>query len=324
MYSLTIFESPRWWDKQQRYVYDNKTHRRMNFESWDKFVELFRKLSERPLKGKQDAELISPAVFEDGAPRRNDHVLAWAGWAAVDVDDHIFEGDLEDGLRSRFGLWSYVVYSTASSTIDHPKFRIVFQLGRHVPSAQIKHFWWALNSELNSIGDKQTKDLARMYYIPAQYAEAYNFFFVNSGDPIDVDALLLKHPYEENKQGKNFLDRLPDAWRDQVINHRKAALENTSYTWTGYHDCPFVNNKLINEYKSIAHLDGTGRYRLIYKIMCSIASNAVEKQYPITSGEIVMLIKQLDAETSNRYQQRPLDVEANNALEFAYTNARVI
>jgi hypothetical protein len=122
----------------------------------------------------------------------------------------------------------------------------------------------------------------------------------------------------------NFLDRLPDAWKEQIINHRKDSLENTSYTWSSYHDCPFVNQRLINDYKDIAHLDGSGRYRMIYKIMCSIASNAVEKGYPMSANEIVNLVKQIDAETSRRYEQRPLEVEANNALEFAYTNAKVI
>ena len=64
MYSIIIFKSPRWWDKENRYVYDNKTHRRMDFESWDKFVNFLGKLSERELNGKQDAELITPAIFK--------------------------------------------------------------------------------------------------------------------------------------------------------------------------------------------------------------------------------------------------------------------
>lgn len=42
MYSLTVFKSR----------YDNKTHRRMDFESWDKFEKFIYKLSERKLEGK--------------------------------------------------------------------------------------------------------------------------------------------------------------------------------------------------------------------------------------------------------------------------------
>ena len=59
---------------------------------------------------------------------------------------------------------------------------------------------------------------------------------------------------------------------------------------------------------------------MIYKIMVSIATNAIRDGYAITTNEIVNLIRELDMETSQRYQNRPLDVEADRALEFAYRN----
>lgn len=319
-YSVTIFKSPRWWDEQQRYVYDNKTHRRMDFGSWDQFVTFLRKLSERPLNGKQDAELISPAVFEPGAKRRNQHVLAWAGWAAVDVDDIEINGDVNDYVRDRFGDWDYIVYSTASSTADKPKFRIIFRLAEHIQHAQIKHFWWALNSELDSIGDKQTKDLARMYYIPATYANANNFFYVNSGRPLDVDYLLARWPYDDKRDSKNFMDRLPLAWREQMMDYKKNKLDNTSYVWSSYHDCPFWPKKLAAEYLTIS---SEGWYRQMYRIMIAIAGKAVEKGYPITPTQIVDLCRQFDMETGNWYESRPMDVEAMNALEYAVKNGAV-
>ena len=318
MYSLTVFKSPRWWDKQQRFVYDNKTHRRMDFDSWDRFSNFLRKLSERPLDGKQDAELISPAIFKPDTTRKNDNVIAWAGWAAVDVDDIEITGDIEDELRNRFGHWTYICYSTASSTPAHPKFRLVFQLSGQVTQDHIKHFWYALNTELEDIGDKQTKDLARMYYIPASYADAYNFFFVNSAEPMDIDYILARWPYDSKRDAKDFMDRLPPAWREQIIEYRKGKLDNTSYVWSGYQDCPFVNKKLLQDYIIMSGTDGSGRYRMIYKLMISIAANAVEKQYPITVSQIVDLIRQIDRETANIYENRPLEVEANNALEYAY------
>lgn len=317
MYSLTVFKSPRWWDEQQRFVYDNKTHRRMDFGSWDLFTSFLKQLSERPLNGKQDAELISPAVFKPDSTRKNDNVLAWAGWAAVDVDDYVFEGDLENELRTRFGDWDYIVYSTASSTTDHPKFRLIFRLGDVVPHDKIKHFWYALNSELESIGDRQTKDLARMYYIPAEYAGANNFFYVNSGSPLDLDYLLARWPYDDKRDSKSFIDRLPAAFREQVIEYRKGKLDNTSYVWTSYHDCPFWPKRLAAEYITIS---STGWYRQMYRIMIAIAGNAVEKGYPINAGQIVDLCRQFDMEHGNWYESRPMDVEANNALEYAYKN----
>ena len=316
-YSMTVFDSPRWWDEKNRYVYDNKTHRKLTFDSWDNFAKFFRTLSERELKGKQDAQLISPAVFEAGSTRSNKSVLSWAGWAAVDVDNHTFDGELEDALRTRFGHWSYICYSTASSTDAQPKFRLVFRLERHIPSSQIKHFWWALNTELDSIGDKQTKDLARMYYIPATYAGANNFFYVNHANALDVDYLCAKHPYDEKRNSASFLDRLPDAWRSQIIEYRKDQLDNTDIHWSGYHDCPFWPKKIASDYQTISK---EGWYRKMYQLMIALAGNAVMNKYPITAQQIADLCRQFDRDNGNWYENRPLDVEANNALEYVYKN----
>ena len=148
-----------------------------------------------------------------------------------------------------------------------------------------------------------------------------NFIFSNVGDPLAVDFLLAAYPYSEKQSSASFIDRLPDAWRDQIIEHRKSALDNTSYYWTSYQDCPFLNKRLISDWNGIAGIDGSGRYRMIYKIMISIAGNAVKKGYPLTSNQLVELIKQLDADTSRKYQNRALDIEANNALEYAYKHS---
>jgi predicted nucleic acid-binding protein len=59
---------------------------------------------------------------------------------------------------------------------------------------------------------------------------------------------------------------------------------------------------------------------MIYKIMTSIACNAIKRKYPITEYEIVDLVRNLDRDTSNRYATRHLNVEASRAIEFAYRN----
>lgn len=315
MIGLTIFDSPRWWEKANRYVYDNKTHRRLNLESFDDLEKLLYKLAAKPLGGKAEANLISPAVFEPGTTRKSENVIEWAGWCAVDVDDVEFEGDIKDELISRFSSYRFVCYSTASSTKDKPKFRLVFPLRNPVRQGRIKAFWFALQTELDDLGDKQTKDLCRMYYIPGDYAGAYNFIFSHSdGDAISPDYLMEKHPYSE-KLGDTFLDRLPDAWREQVVAYRKDSLDNTNYNWTGYGNCPFWPQRLANEYRSIT---GTGWYRKMYQIMVAIAGNAIKKKYPITAKQIADLCKQFDIETGNWYENRPMELEADRALEYVY------
>lgn len=308
--SLTSFKSQ----------YDNKP-KQIDFSGWDHFEKFLRELTKRPLKGKRHAELISPAVYVPGTTRANKNVLGWAGWAAVDVDDHKITGNLENELVKRYGVWDYVCYSTASSTSDHPKFRLVFRLDRYLEKDHIKHFWFALNSELGNLGDRQCKDLSRMYYVPADYSGANNFFYTNKGNALDTQALMNKWPFSDKKAGKSFMDRLPDNLQQQVVEYRKGQMEKKNYSWTGYRDCPFVNKNLVKEYTSIAHIDNSGRYAMIYKIMVSTATNAIKREYPITVDELVDLIKDLDRSTSNRYENRPLDVEADRALEYAYKNA---
>jgi len=310
MFSLTIFQNQ----------WDNKTHRKMHFKSWDEFRDFLYKLSKLPKKGKRDAELLSPAIYETGTTRANKNVLAWAGWAAVDVDDWQVEGNLEHELRDRFGAYNFICYSTASSVSSMPKFRLVFELNQSVPAERIKHFWFSLNSELEAVGDKQTKDVSRMYYIPADYAGANNFIFSNTGRAVDPDELMAKWPYEERKTSGNFLDRLPDAFRDQVIAYRKDKLDNTDYVWTSYQDCPFWPKRMAAEYITIS---SEGWYRKMYQIMIGIAGNAVSRGYPITATQIVEMCRQFDMDTGKWYENRPMEVEANNALEYVYINGEV-
>lgn len=308
MIKLTIFNSQ----------FDNKTDKCISLANFDQFEKMLYGLSKQPKKGKKDAELISPAVYEPGTTRANKNVTAWAGWCAVDVDDIEVDGELDEFVNSRVSNWRYVCYSTASSRPDKPKFRLVFELDRYVDVSEIKHFWFALQSHLDDAGDKQCKDLSRMYYIPAAYADAHNFIFSGGNEPLCVSALLAKYPYvEKAKTGNTFLERLPPELAEQVINHRKSMMQNTNIYWSGYHDCPFWPKKLAAEYVSITE---TGWYHKMYQMMVAIAARALEKEYPITATQIAELCKQFDAEHGNWYGNRPLNLEADRALEYAYKN----
>ncbi|MDA7915287.1 hypothetical protein N9B98_03360, partial [bacterium] len=259
-----------------------------------------------------------PAVYEPGTTRANKNVIAWAGWCAVDVDDIEVDGELDAFVSKLVGSWRYVCYSTASSKIDKPKFRLVFELNRDLQQTEIKHFWFALQSHLDDRGDKQCKDLSRMYYIPADYAKGYNFIFSGNTDPIDVNDLLSRYPYVEKvKTGNSFIERLPPELAQAVVEHRKSMMQNTNIHWTGYRDCPFWPKKLAAEYVTISN---TGWYHKMYQMMVAIAARALEKEYPITSHQIAELCKQFDAENGNWYENRPLNLEADRALEYAYRN----
>ena len=115
----------------------------------------------------------------------------------------------------------------------------------------------------------------------------------------------------------SFLDRLPDAWREQVLNYRKETLNNHEIYWTDYRDCPFWPKHLASEYQTISD---TGWYRKMYQIMVATAGNAVKRKYPITPKQIAELCRQFDNDTGQWYISRPLEHEDDKALEYVYKN----
>jgi len=285
----------------------------MDYDSFDDFEKvLYRLASSEKYQKKTDAPLISPATYKTGTTRANANVTAWGGFGIVDVDD--YEGSIEN-IHDKYSNYKYVCYSTASSTKEHPKFRLVFPLTEQVPADKIKHFWHALNKEIGDIADAQTKDLSRMYYVPSKYKDAYNFIFTHDGELMDPKVLMEKHRYVVKSD--SFFDRLPEAIKKGLLEHKKNQLNNTNYSWTGFADCPFVNKKQVEDYKAIT---GGGWYLQMYKIMVSTAGNAMQRGYPITAREIAWICQDLDNQTGSWYGKRDMVKEAERAIEFCFRN----
>jgi hypothetical protein len=303
MVSLTIFDN----------IYDNKTNKRMDYNSFDEFEAILYKLSEsEKYPTKKDAPLLSPAIYQPDTTRANDNVTGWGGFGILDIDD--YQGDLKD-IESKYDKYRYVCYSTASSTVENPKFRLVFPLTQHIDKDDIKHFWYALNKEIGDIADAQTKDLSRMYYVPAKYKNSFNFIFSHNGDIMNPSDLMEKYPYV--KPNQTMFDRFPEAIQKALLERKRNELNNTNFSWTSYRDCPFVNKKQIDEYKTITD---TGWYAKMYQIMLTTAGNAMSKGYPITPKEIEYICRDLDTDTGGWYLKRDLEKEAARAIEFVFKN----
>lgn len=301
-------------------IFDNKVNKSFSFKDWETFEKALYKMSEmpgyKPKRGerptKKTSPLISPAIFKKNTRRANDNVLYWSKWAALDIDE--YDSTFEEVLK-QFSEYSFVCYSSASSTKEHPKFRLIIQLTDTVKNKDIRHFWYALNTEFSNVGDPQTKDLSRMYYVPAKYPGAYNFIFTNKGNTIlNPRDIMNKHEYVE--RSGDFVSNLPIDIQLALLKHRKGELTNTEVSWSSYRDCPFVNQSLVADYSKIAFQDGTGRYTFFYKIMVNIAGTAIRQRYPITPHEIATIMREIDSEFGGRYKKRPLEVEASRALNF--------
>lgn len=321
--TMTIFRSS----------FDTDTSNVVSFESWNDMKDSLFDISEKQMykpskddksyhpKGYSPAILISPAIYKEGTTRANDNVLAWAGWVAIDVDSmQIPYSELHDKFEDiGINKYEYVCYSTASCKEDKVKFRLLFPLTRHIDNTEIRHFWFALNKMIDDQIDPQTKDFSRMFYVPATYHNAFNFIFTNSGDMINPSKLM--NQFEYFNETKNFDDFLDSNTRNKLFEHARKKLKNSDIHWSSYKDCPFINQKLVNEYENTAFNDGTGRYAMIYRIISSIAFNAIKNQYPISPQEIASLIREIDYRNSKIYNNRPIELESKRAIEYALKNS---
>ena len=142
----------------------------MQFQSWDKFALLLYELSNKEgvKGGNNSSSLISPARFHEGGTRSNKNVDKWGAWSCLDVDSYILadtSGDvlvqLKKELYEKFGVYEYICYSTASSTVKRPKFRLVFPLTKEVFAKDLSHFWFAMNKDCLLYTSPSPRDLAR-------------------------------------------------------------------------------------------------------------------------------------------------------------------
>ena len=234
------------------------------------------------------------------------------------MDD--YEGTFEE-VMDKYKDYVYICYSTASSTPEHPKFRVVFPLTADISHDNIKHFWYAINKHFGEIGDPQTKDMSRMYYVPAVYPDAHNFFINHdTGSVINPEALMVKYPWEDNTK-LSFFDRLPESMQKSLIARQKEQMTNNQIRWNNYRDCPFINKKLVAQY---ANISAAGWYHTMYKIMVSIATSALYRKYPITSNEIATLCREIDRDNGGWYGSRPFEIEADRAIEYAYKTIGIV
>ena len=71
--SLTLFNS----------IFDNKTTQKLTFKDFESFEKALYGLSERKIKSKKEAPLMSPACYKPDTTRKNDNVTMWSSWLSL-------------------------------------------------------------------------------------------------------------------------------------------------------------------------------------------------------------------------------------------------
>jgi len=164
---------------------------------WNDLMALFAEQAEtaRPVSDKDQFRLpaLYPTVYQENAFRKSKtNVIGYGAWTAVDID-HVMSFE---ELREFFKIHSLdgCLYTTTSYSKEDPRVRGVFLLSREIELSEFDEFWYALNEFFGHKLDPQTKNINRIYYVPAKWNEHALFERV-IGKELDVDALLNMFPY---------------------------------------------------------------------------------------------------------------------------------
>lgn len=145
--------------------------------SWDQLRELLTYHEENP--SKTDGALWSPVEYYPDTTRGNRNVR-FIEALVVDMDGESFREARLDGLE-------WFAYSTYSHRDDDPHYHLVLPLAERVPAGLWRAVWQGLHERLNLVGDPQTKDPARLFYLP-QHAPDQTFeFHEGRGALLDTD-----------------------------------------------------------------------------------------------------------------------------------------
>ncbi len=144
--------------------------------SWSHLKELLMFHEENEVKSA--GALWSPVTYYENTTRGNRNVR-FVESLVVDLDGSSFESARLDGLE-------WFAYSTYSHRLDDPHYHLVLPLAERVPAGLWRAVWLEMVERLNLPADPQTKDPARLFYLPQHAPDAPFEFHEGSGVLLDT------------------------------------------------------------------------------------------------------------------------------------------
>ena len=125
---------------------------------------------------KYEGDLYSPVVYADGANRGNAGVR-FINALVIDLDGE----SLDRALPNLIGL-EWIAYTTYSHSADDPHWHLVLPLSTPVAVDDWHGVWLDAHDRLKLSGDPQTKDPARIFFLPQCAPNAEREVLFGSGD----------------------------------------------------------------------------------------------------------------------------------------------
>jgi hypothetical protein len=268
--------------------------------TWLEFVKLLRDESAEPKASKADALLFASTEFQTGHRRKANAIES--GLVVLDVDS---DGTLGGAVRViRREQIEAAIYTTASHSANHHKFRICIPLDGPMPAPEYPRVWRCLNHLFGRIADSSKQGCESLFYMPGVYPGRNNRLFHFRGmvaparhwlSRLEV-ALPVEHP-----QG----DAEPEqASGSTIVNVRMAprrrirrGLSREDISWSSLEDNPFVSEAAVDEYLSTTQ----NWYHARFAFMMSVAGRARMMGYSLSAYEARDLFNLLDRRDGGHY-----------------------
>lgn len=116
---------------------------------------------------KSDCWLISNGYSDKGGKyTRAEHNFNWIDTILLDVDNKQHDPTLLDQFKEEYGQYDYIIWQTASSTHDCPKFRVIILLDKKIPWLNEPKKY--TKNAIKQMFAKWTDDNASWYFSPTR------------------------------------------------------------------------------------------------------------------------------------------------------------
>lgn len=270
---------------------------------WGQFVEFLKELSKFKFSTKNEAPLISPAVYPIGRTRKNENVES-VSFIMLDVDNG--QAFHPNRVADKFAAVPYLLYTTASATRENPRYRLCLETTRSMTPQEAKIVWRHCVGLIEGVADKACCDPSRAYWVPAQYHGATNWLnYSDGGCPIDVDEVTKPNIPFPMEQASAF----------KPLPQRLMAMPIKKPNWTSAFSCPLINPQKINDYVNLPRGQGS-HYAAMFGMMRSIVVRADLMGYEIDAMDIARLAEEIDGIAGGTWKTKGYDFlkHAKNAI----------
>jgi hypothetical protein len=198
--------------------------------TWDELIEVLFQSSFTPRyrADKTTSEVLGGFILRPGSTRRlTANIERMSEFICIDVDRSHWE---YDDFKHYLRWFDFVAYSTASSTMDVKRWRVIVRLNREHTMEEHYSVWRYLYRMLLKDPDRACSDPAHIFFMPSDWTDGIREFHHHAGIPLAVEACTAIFPprpllsvFDEVEPSRGFLEGSSPPTDDPIITPHMVA-----------------------------------------------------------------------------------------------------